>query len=143
MPRQKVVNEQPRQITEIRRVIVEPRHVIVDGESEYDAAERTADRATETIIRERPRRDDMTRADGVQGDATARAAARIRLIDSAEQPPVELLPAKPGPTWSFPVSESPSRRDEEPRWDSNGYRLNSLPRNVFPRPEPRGTHWSR
>jgi hypothetical protein len=63
---------------------------------------------------------------------------------SAEQPPVELLPAKPGPTWSFPVSESPSRRDDEPRWDSNGYRLNPPPRNVFPRPEqPRGTHWSR
>jgi hypothetical protein len=56
---------------------------------------------------------------------------------------VELLSAKPGPTWSS-VSESPSRRDEEPRWDSNGYRLNPPPRNVFPRPElPRGTHWSR
>jgi hypothetical protein len=59
---------------------------------------------------------------------------------SAEQPPVELL-LKPGPTW---WSESPSRRDEEPRWDSNGYRLNPPPRNVFPQPEqPRGTHWSR
>jgi hypothetical protein len=63
---------------------------------------------------------------------------------SAEQPPVELLSAKPGPTWSSPVSESPSRPDEEPRWDSNGYRLNPPPRNVFPRHEqPRGTHWSR
>jgi hypothetical protein len=68
----------------------------------------------------------------------------VSALPSAEQPPVELLSAKPGPTWSSPVSESPSRRDEEPRWDSNGYRLNPPPRNVFPRHErPRGTHWSR
>jgi hypothetical protein len=64
-------------------------------------------------------------------------------VPVGQAPPAELPPATPGPKWGKRgASDEPW--SEEPRWDSNGYRLNPPPRNVFPRPkQPRGTHWSR
>jgi hypothetical protein len=110
--------------------------------AERSPIERIAEIFEALFLRERELTAELLVELGRADTATLAKLFGVSAPPSAEQPPIELLPAKPGPTWSFPVSESPSRRDEEPRWDSNGYRLNPPPRNVFPRPEPRGTHRS-
>jgi hypothetical protein len=111
--------------------------------AERSAVERIAEILEALFLKESGLTRELLEELGRADTATLAKLFGVSAPPSAEQPPVELLSAKPGPTWSS-VSESPSRRDEEPRWDSNGYRLNPPPRNVFPRPEqPRGTHWSR
>jgi len=61
---------------------------------------------------------------------------------TTELPIATEAPAKSGVIWTKPGAELIDLDPEEPVSDDRGYRLNPS-RSVFPRNEPRGSHWSR